>query len=202
MEPAMKGAPRSVTALATLLLALASVAVQATTPTDTVRQTVNAVISTLQQELGEEQKRDQVFRLVADNFDFRVMAKRILATNWRKASEEQRRRFIDLFTSLLTRTYWSRIRNYRDEKVEYRGERIRKDHYARVDTEIVTADKRIPITYRLLNRDGEWKAYDVIIEGVSLVQNFRTSYQAIIRKEGIEGLLAQMAVKNGEQGGT
>ena len=188
--------------LLALLLALSSTAVPAMTPTDTVRETVDAVITTLQKDLAEEQKRDEVFRLISDNFDFKVMAKRILATNWHKASEEQRRRFIDLFTRLLTRTYWSRIRNYRDEQVEYKGERIKKERYARVDTEIVTTDKRIPITYRLLNRKGQWKAYDVIIEGVSLVQNFRTSYQAIVRKEGIDGLLEQMAAKTGENAGT
>ncbi len=189
-------------ALATLLLALAGIAAPATTPTDTVRETVDAVITTLKKDLDEERKRDEVFRLISDNFDFKVMAKRILATNWHKASDEQRRRFIDLFTRLLTRTYWSRIRDYRDEQVEYRGERIKRERYARVDTEIVTADKRIPITYRLLNRKGRWKAYDVIIEGVSLVQNFRTSYQAIVRKEGIDGLLRQMAAKTGESSGT
>ncbi len=189
-------------ALATLLLALAGIAAPATTPTDTVRETVDAVITTLKKDLDEERKRDEVFRLISDNFDFKVMAKRILATNWHKASDEQRRRFIDLFTRLLTRTYWGRIRDYRDEQVEYRGERIKKGRYARVDTEIVTADKRIPITYRLLNRKGRWKAYDVIIEGVSLVQNFRTSYQAIVRKEGIDGLLQQMAAKTGESSGT
>jgi len=189
-------------ALATLLLALAGIAAPATTPTDTVRETVDAVITTLKKDLDEERKRDEVFRLISDNFDFKVMAKRILATNWHKASDEQRRRFIDLFTRLLTRTYWSRIRDYRDEQVEYRGERIKRERYARVDTEIVTADKRIPITYRLLNRKGRWKAYDVIIEGVSLVQNFRTSYQAIVRKEGIDGLLQQMAAKTGESSGT
>ncbi len=198
----MKRPIRPGMALLALLLALSSTAVPAMTPTDTVRETVDAVITTLQKDLAEEQKRDEVFRLISDNFDFKVMAKRILATNWHKASEEQRRRFIDLFTRLLTRTYWSRIRNYRDEKVEYKGERIKKERYARVDTEIVTADKRIPITYRLLNRKGQWKAYDVIIEGVSLVQNFRTSYQAIVRKEGIDGLLEQMATKTGENAGT
>lgn len=191
----MNLAHRHYTPLLVFLLLAGSAAASAGPPTEAVKETVDAVLNTLKRDLAEESKRQQVYDLIAAKFDFRIMAKRILATNWRKASDAQRQRFIDLFTQLLTRTYWRRIRNYSDEQVDYSGERIKKGRYARVDTAIVTRDKRIPITYRMLKIGGQWKAYDVIIEGVSLVQNFRTSYQSIVKREGMDGLLAKMAAK-------
>ncbi len=180
---------------ALILMLLLSSQTIAGTPTERVKSTVDVVLEILQQDIAENQKRDQVFDSISDNFHFPSMSKRILATNWRKASKEQKQQFMSLFRRLLVNTYWARIKSYKDENVEYTNEKIKKNKYARVDTDIVTSDKRIPIAYRMLLIKGEWLAYDVIIEGISLVQNFRNSYQSIVKKEGIDGLLTKMKEK-------
>ncbi len=171
-------------------------------PTDTVRLTVDAVIATLSDTgLDEDARRSRVYSLITAQFNFPGMAKRILATNWKKASGAQRQRFVALFTQILANTYWSRIKDYSGEHVEYVGERIKNDKLARVRTEIVTARQRIPVDYSLHKKNGAWRAHDVSIEGVSLVRNYRSSYQQIARKEGIDGLLEKMARKVAEQDG-
>jgi phospholipid transport system substrate-binding protein len=114
---------------------------------------------------------------------------------WRRATPEQRQRFTDLFTKLLDQTYRSRIEAYSGEKVKYVEQRV-QDGRAEVDTLIVTdQNKEIPISYRLLDQGDKWLVYDVKIEGVSLVLNYRASYANIIQKDGLDGLLKQMAEK-------
>ncbi|MEQ8662707.1 MAG: ABC transporter substrate-binding protein, partial [Gammaproteobacteria bacterium] len=115
----------------------------------------------------------------------------VLASNWQEATPEEKRQFVEFFSQYLEDTYRTKIESYTDQSVEYLGEHIRKDR-ATVDTEIVTTSTRIPVTYRLKNNDGEWFAYDVIIEGVSLVNNYRNTFNAIIKAEGMSGLLLDL----------
>ena len=136
--------------------------------------------------------------LITDRFNFPAMSKRILATNWKKANDTQRTRFVELFSQILGNTYWRRIRDYSNEKVEYVGEKIQNEKTARVNTLIVTSTNQIPVDYSLHKADAGWLAYDVVIEGVSLVRNYRSSYQQIVKQDGIDGLLEKMADKVAE----
>lgn len=183
----------------TLGFQLHAPAFAASTPTDTVKETVEGVLATLAAtSLDEQSRRDNVMTLITTRFNFPGMSKRILATNWKNADERQRKRFVELFSQILRNTYWNRLRDYRNQKVEYVGEKIQNEKTARVKTMIITATNEIPVDYSLHKAGDGWLAYDVVIEGVSLVRNYRSSYQQIVKQEGIDGLLAKMADKVAE----
>ncbi|UCF31719.1 MAG: ABC transporter substrate-binding protein [bacterium] len=167
----------------------------ATGPQQTVEHMVNTAIDILTDEgLDDRARQDRVRSLVLESVDFRSMSQRILAQNWKQASPEERDRFVQLFIDLLEATYIGRIDEYSNEKVEFARERV-KDDRAIVDTFFVTGDAKIPIDYKLLNSGGKWMIFDVSIEEVSLVSNFRETYSEIIRKDGLQGLLEQMETK-------
>jgi phospholipid transport system substrate-binding protein len=147
------------------------------------------------QSRSEDNRRRRVKALIGENFDFAAMANRVLATNWRKASKAERSRFTNLFRELLSNTYWSRIAAYTDERVEYLGERQRSERLATVSTLIKTANADIPVDYKLYLRGERWLAYDVVIEQVSLVRNYRSNFQDIVRQKGIAGLISDLETK-------
>ena len=158
-------------------------------PTQRVRQGIERVLSIVQDKtLTQEQRYEQIRAIVDKHFDFRSMSQSVLATNWQKASPEERRRFVDFFSEYLENTYFGAIDAYTGEQIEYGEGKVRGDR-ALVDTFIVTKTARIPVTYKLKLNDGDWYAYDVIIEGVSLVNNYRRTFSAIIREDGVDGLL-------------
>ena len=128
----------------------------ASTPTETVKDTVDGVLTILSDaSLDENNQRDTILVLITQRFNFSAMSKRILATNWKKADESQKARFVELFSQILGNTYWSRLRDYRDERVEYVGEKIKNEKTARVNTLIITATNEIPVDYSLHKADGD-----------------------------------------------
>jgi phospholipid transport system substrate-binding protein len=170
----------------------------AASPRAEVRATVDQVIETLKDEtLGDAARREKLTSIIRPRFDLRTMSQWVLGVNWRRATETQKRRFIDLFSELLESTYVSKIENYTDERVVYGEERI-EDERAVVETRIVTQSTEIPIIYRMIRKDGEWKVYDVVIENVSLVRNYRSTYDQIAREQGIDRLLERMEKKLAE----
>ena len=175
-----------------LLMLLASPALAALTPTDTVKDAINQVIAELKgHSLEREQRWASIGRIINDRFDFRSMSQSVLATSWQEATTEEKRQFVEYFSQYLEDTYRTKIESYSDQRVEYLAEQVRKDR-ATVDTAVVTSDKRIPITYRLKLTKGEWVAYDVVIEGVSLVNNYRSTFSAIVKAGGMDGLLTDL----------
>jgi phospholipid transport system substrate-binding protein len=181
-----------------LLLALAGNCIAAS-PREVVSVTVNAVLETLSDaSLNDETKRRQIKGIVGRHFDFRAMASRVLATNWKKADKTQRARFTHLFKELLSNTYWTKISAYTNERVEVTGERLRSEKLATVNTIIKTDTLDIPVDYKLYQRESDWFVYDVVIEQVSLVRNYRGSFQQIVRDEGIDGLISQLETKVAE----
>ena len=187
--------PKSVTSLILLLFlsvtqcVLAEAKVAPPDPTQRVKQGIERVLSIVQDNtLSQEQRYEQIRAIVDKHFDFRSMSQSVLATNWKKASPEERRRFVDFFSEYLENTYFGAIDAYTGEQIEYGEGKVRGDR-ALVDTFIVTKTARIPVTYKLKLNDGDWYAYDVIIEGVSLVNNYRRTFSAIIREDGVDGLL-------------
>lgn len=178
-----------------LLMTLAGLACAADNATDSVRTSVDTIIGILKDaSLDKPAKRDKIRVVIAERFDFRAMSQRTLATNWKKASEEEQQKFVTLFAELIQNTYIDRVEAYTNETVKYPGEKVTKGR-AVVDTLIVTSNSEIPVTYRLYLKKGHWLVYDVNIEGVSLISNYRSSYQEIVKNEGFSGLLAKMEEK-------
>jgi phospholipid transport system substrate-binding protein len=170
----------------------------AASPRTEVKATVDQVIATLKDEtLSAAARREKLTSIIRPRFDFRIMSQSVLGVNWRRATETQKRRFIDLFSELLKSTYVSKIEQYTNERVDYGEERIEDDR-ALVETMLVTQSTEIPIIYRMIRKDGVWKVYDVVIENVSLVRNYRSTYDEIARKEGIDRLLQRMEEKLAE----
>jgi phospholipid transport system substrate-binding protein len=178
---------------ATILVATSVVAEPS--PTEEVRTSVDAIIALLKDEqLDRETRRDRMREVIDKRFDFLAMSQRTLATNWKKASDAEKQKFTELFSELIQNSYVSKIEAYTNEIVEYPGEK-QKGRKAEVDTLIITSSAEIPVDYKLYLKDGTWLVYDVIIEGVSLISNYRSSYQEIVKRDGFDGLLAQMEEK-------
>ncbi len=126
----------------------------------------------------------------AVRFDFREMSKRALARNWKKRSKVEQDEFVGLFSDLLQNTYISKIEAYTDEKVTYDKEIIRKGgRYSIVKTSILSKDIIIPIDYRLIHRGDDWRVYDVLVEGVSIISNYRSQYNTILSRESFPELI-------------
>ncbi|MDI6729269.1 MAG: ABC transporter substrate-binding protein [Thermodesulfovibrionales bacterium] len=176
----------------------------ADTPTQQVKQTVDKVLDILRnKELKKPEKtkerRALLRKTISERFDFEEMAKRSLALHWRKRTPEERKEFVPLYTDLLERSYIKKIESYTDEKILYIDEKINGE-YSEVNTKIVTKrNVEIPIEYRLLRKNGKWEVYDVIIEGVSLVNNYRTQFNKIIRTNSYEELVKRMKNKQEEE---
>ncbi len=180
-----------------IILLLCSFLLQADeeSPGKIVKQTVDNVLDVLKNEDFTEEKRKQIIsELIKDRINFKDMSRRILATNWKLATEEQKKEFISLFQEILVNTYWFRIKRYAGERVEYITVSFDNENYATVDTVIIRgkSDIEIPISYRMKRFVNIWFAYDFTVERLSLVQSYRNEYRAIIKNFGIDGLLEQM----------
>jgi phospholipid transport system substrate-binding protein len=127
-------------------------------------------------------------------FDMKELSRRALGAEWNKFTPEQQDRFVVAFGKLLQNTYLDKIESYTDEKVQYLKEQDLGANKAEVATKVVGKGKEIPIAYRLTNHNG-WKVYDVVIEGVSLVQNYRSQFGQILTNETPDALIAKIAAK-------
>ena len=168
-------------------------------PLDKVRQTVDNVLTIVNNKALQPQERHtQIRQAVLQRFGFEEMAQRSMGQHWRTLTPQQRQEFVELFTDLLSRSYVTRIANYKagPQGVRYPKEDITGDH-AVVHTEITSERDPQPtmVDYHLLHKDGDWKAYDIVIEGVSLVNNYRTQFNTIMLKDSYAGLVKQMRTK-------
>jgi phospholipid transport system substrate-binding protein len=162
-------------------------------PTEAVRTTVSQALRVLRdEELKKPERTDErVIRLkeIADSrFDYGEMAKRSLGSQWDKLGARDRQEFVDLFTELLTTTYAERIHAYSDEEVTFLSERLEGDH-AEVKTVMVGKKTETLLDYRLMKKNDDWKAYDVVVDGISLVSNYRGQFTAILRSSSYEHLV-------------
>lgn len=187
----------------TLILSLAVLAEEtwAGPPTEAVRGTVDEVIRLLsdpglKSPAQKQQRRRQIKQTVDRRFDYEEMAKRSLP-NWGQLSAAQRREFVGLFAELLEASYAGKLEKYSGEKVAYQGEQVDGDR-AEVRTQLVRKNDRIPINYRLLNK-SQWLVYDVVIEGVSLVNNYRSQFSRVISESSYPELVRRLRTKVEEQ---
>ncbi|MFP4516565.1 MAG: phospholipid-binding protein MlaC [Desulfovibrionales bacterium] len=166
----------------------------AESPTEALKAQADSVLAVLKSEKYEqasaEQRMDMLLAVSEDFFNKEEIAKRTLAVHWKRFSEEQREEFIDLFTEFLKQNYFGKLQDfeYENEEVLYLAEDL-ADSRARVKTMIVTADKEIPVNYSLIQKNGQWQIYDARIEGVSMVQNYRSQFNGILNKNDPEYLL-------------
>jgi phospholipid transport system substrate-binding protein len=138
--------------------------------------------------------RRELITTIEGIFDTRELSRRALGAEWNKFSPEQQDRFVAAFGILLQNTYLDKIESYTDEKVQYLGEQALGQDKAEVTTKVIGKGKEIPIAYRLMDHNG-WKVYDVVIEGVSLVQNYRSQFGQILMNESPDALIAKISAK-------
>ncbi len=177
--------------------------VQAGEPTKVVRLGITGVVDILRQpdlKVPEKkvERRNRIRKVIHRYFDFEEMSRRSLARAWRKRTAEEKAEFIDLFSYLMERNYANTLESYTNEKVVYGKESI-DEEFARVDTVIVTSDrKEVAVVYRLHRVKGEWRVYDVLVEGVSLVKNYRDQFRSIIRRTSYANLVKILRAKRDE----
>ena len=191
--------------VAVLVLAVTSLtgrSALAGAPTDQLRAQIDRVLKTLEDpELKKENRakdrRAAVRKIANDIFDFSETARRSLGRHWQGRTQAERDEFVQLFTDLLERTYISKIETYGGEKIAYLGDTAEGDQ-AKVQTKLVTKNGEIPIEYRMHKAGDRWLVYDVVIEGVSLVANYRTQFNKIIQTSSFQELMNKMKNKQQE----
>jgi len=191
-----------------LLFLLPTFPVQAgQSPAELVSVTANTLLKELTANRAQlEQDHSKLYALVEiqilPHFDFIRMSKLVLARNWRKVSKQQRTDFVQQFKNLLVRTYSTALFNYTGQKIRYLP--VHKKEGSKrviVRSQIMqNGGGKIPINYSLIqNRDQSWKVYDIAVDGVSLVTNYRSSYNRIIKQQGIDALIRMLQEKSNQQ---
>jgi phospholipid transport system substrate-binding protein len=189
-------------ALAFTLAVLGSAA-EAGIPTDQLRGATDRVLKLLQdpdlkQPAKSETRRQQIRAIADEIFDWQETGKRALARHWQARSPKEQEEFSKLFAELIERSYVGKIEQYSGERVVYAGETVEGD-LATVRTKLVTkSNAEIPVDYRMQKEGDRWRAYDVVIEGVSLVSNYRTQFNRIIQQSGYAELVNKLKAKHEE----
>lgn len=191
-----------------VMLGLAAGIAAAGEPLEKIRETVDAVLAVLEDETlqapeGRELRRQKLRQAVYQRFGFEEMARRALGRHWRDLSADQQQEFVGLFSDLLERSYVGKIESAgAGSKVEYTRETADEDGFASVLSVITSRlDSQIEVEYRLLQRNGNtpWEVYDVVIEGVSLINNYRSQFNNIIHRTSYDGLVNQLRLKQEQE---
>jgi phospholipid transport system substrate-binding protein len=167
---------------------------------DQIKQTTDRILSILSDPSYKgsgktDLRRKEIRKAVDERFDWEEMAQRALATHWSKRSPEEKKEFVGLFRDLLARAYMDKVEGYSGEKIVYTSETVEEDR-AVTKVKIVTSkNKEIPLEYRLMKKGPQWWVYDISIEGVSLVNNYRTQFNSIILKDGFDELVKKLKEK-------
>jgi len=190
------------TALISLfVIALTAAVAVAGAPTEQLRGQIDKVIKILDDPALKDRaadRRTEVRKLAEDIFDYPDTARRALGPHWNARTPQEREEFTRLFADLLDRAYISKIDLYQGEKVKYVGETLTGEE-AIVKTTIATkSNTEVPVDYRMHLKDGRWRVYDVIIEGVSLVSNYRTQFNKIVQTESYPALVEKLRARAAE----
>ncbi len=170
-------------------------------PLETLRGPIEEVIRLLNEPLYhdaalKQEQRDKIWKTIQTVFNFKEVSKRTLARNWKKFSPKEQNEFVDVFSEFLGNIYVDKIQGeYHNEKIAYLNQKIVKKTRAMVRTNILRASVEIPVDYKMKLFDGEWKIYDVNIEGVSLVKNYRVQFKKILLKNSNQHLIEQIQKK-------
>lgn len=183
-----------------LIIFVLSVPAYAGVPMTTVDATVKRVLDVLRDPKlknpsAKEIKKEKLRVIYRDMFDEMEFSRRTLTRNWNKFSPQQRVEFVKLFEQVLEKAYIDKILDYSNEKIVFYKETIIPENKAEIESKIITSSKEIPIFYRMILKDGKWKVYDVVVENVSLVQNYRTQFNEILSGGTPEQLLETLRKK-------
>ncbi|MCM2356775.1 MAG: ABC transporter substrate-binding protein [Geobacteraceae bacterium] len=171
--------------------------------TDEVKKTVDEVVrivsdKELKKPQNEQKRRRELKAAIGRNFDYGEMAQRSMGRHWKERSPAERKEFTQLFETLLENSYAGKIESYNQEKIVYLKETA-EGEYAEVKSKVVTARRdEYSLDYRLLNKGGRWMIYDIVIEGVSLVSNYRNQFNKIIIGQGYGELVKKLRTKSEE----
>ena len=145
----------------------------------------------------KKSRRAALRKAIDERFNYRQMVMRSLAKNWDPRSDQEKQQFTLLFKALLENSYANKLESYQDEKIDYLGETI-KGKYALVKTQVVRPSSTIVVDYKLIQENGVWRVYDFVIEGVSMIRNYRSQFTKIIRKDSYEVLVQKLTDKINE----
>lgn len=181
------------------LLALVSVAAADTTPSPRadMDKTINDIIAIVEASPGDAvkvQRREKLRTLINPRFNFDEMSRRALGPSWNDITPEEQREFTEVFSDLLARTYLSKIETVKRGMVSVVSETVELPK-ALVKTTVVSKGDTFPIDYKLMFDDGRWQVYDVVVENIGLVANYRNEFSGIMRKDKFSGLLARLKQK-------
>jgi len=189
-----------VVAVTVLLTGIAADHAQAGEATEAMKATIGEVLriladKDLKQPSKANERRQLLEKVVGERFDYPEMSRRSLGAPWANLAEKDKQEFISLFQTLLVNTYADKIESYSGEGVQYVNERNEKE-YAEVRTKVLTGKTEIPLDYRLLHKGSDWRVYDVVVDGVSLVNNYRGQFSKILRNGSYTDLVEQLRKKS------
>lgn len=187
-----------------LLILIASIfiaSVAFANPTNDVKKTVEEVVRIVgdkEMKKNAPKRRQALKKAIGSIFDYPEMAKRSLGKHWNVRTAAEKKQFAELFATLLENSYAGKIESYNNEKIVYIKELVDEDH-AEIKSKVVTAARdEFTLDYRLFNQNGKWMVYDVVIEGVSLVSNYRSQFNKIITANGYDKLVNKLQTKSEE----
>lgn len=174
-------------------------------PMDTLKEAIDEVLIILGNSVyhdpsREDEQQEKMWQIIHDIFDFNEMARSTIARHWKTFSKAQKKEFSDVFGQFLGSIYLDKIRSgFKGEKVIYLEQEMVTDTKATVKTKIMRENTDIPVEYRMMIIGGVWRVYDVKIEGVSLIKNYRSQFHSILMKESPDELIEMLKKKLGEQ---
>jgi len=186
-----------------IILLLPAPAVSQDNPTSYIRANVDKVVSILtspeyEAETNKTEQLRQIEAVVDNFFDAEELSKRSLGQYWRIFTPEQKQEFQPLFLKLIKQVYLKKSITYNDEVVNYNQEIIKSDTLAEVHTTITSPSLNIPIIYYMIRKDVSWKVYDVSVENVSLIKNYRSQFRSILQNNSPDKLIATLREKTNE----
>ncbi len=195
---------RLMTLGALLIFMIAPLLASAGVPLDTVKTNVNSVLDVMRDpklkgESGKKVKEQKIMAAAEKLFDFVELSKRTLGLNWNKFTPEQRKEFVELYKTILKDAYVDKITAYTDEKINFTKEVSLSETTVEVQSTIISKTAEVPVYYRVIKRENEWKVFDVVIEGVSLINNYRTQFREILGNNPPETLLDTLRKKVGKK---
>ena len=181
-----------------VLILGAGKAVQASGITEGLKATIDQVINVVtdpQYKNDRTTRRTKMKDIIFPKFNFLEMGKRSLGKkHWKKITPKERKAFVDVFGKLLENSYANKLENYSEEKINYVDE-IVKGKYAMVKTEVVRKNGSINVDYKLIESPSEWRVYDIVIEGVSLIKNYRSQFGKVIHNDSFDTLMDKLNAK-------
>ena len=181
-------------ALVTLLFTSIHVAIAETSPKAEIQRTIDSIISVVEASPGDDKKlarRGKLREIINPKFDFDEMSRRSLGANWNTITPAEQADFTTVFSELLARTYLSKIETVKTGMVKVESENIESSK-AVVKTVVLSKGDTFPIDYKLMLENGQWRVYDVVIENIGLVANYRNEFSGIIRKDKFPGLMERL----------